>query len=97
MVSFLTGITLAASIHAFANFIVSLPNVLPGNPQTIGQVFQLPAASPLNLVSLMLLPSLLYVVGGFWLLTWLFERKDNEEERGHVIVRDLFVTEKEAL
>ncbi len=96
-VSLFSGLFIASVVHAFANFVVSLPNALPGNPQSLGEVLNMPPASPLHWVSLVLLPCLLYVVGGFWLLTWLFERKDNEEERGHVIVSDLFVTEKEAL
>jgi hypothetical protein len=33
------------------------------------------------MIPLLLLPALLYVVGGFWLLTWLFLLKQNTEER----------------
>lgn len=91
----LTGLSLATLLHALSNFLVTLPDVLPGNPQTFGDLLGSPPGSPLHYVALLLLPALLYVVGGFWLLTVLFSRKENMKERGHVIATEVFVLEEE--
>jgi hypothetical protein len=86
------GLMFAIFLHAFSNFLVTLPDVLPGNPRTFGDLFGSPAGSPLHYVALLLVPALLYVVGGFWLLTALFGSKENEKERGHAISTEVFVT-----
>jgi hypothetical protein len=78
----IVGFVLAALLHAMSNFLVSLPDALPGNPRTVGDLFGSPDGSPLHLIALLLLPTLLYVVGGFFLLTTLFQRKENMRERG---------------
>ena len=84
----LTGLFLAILIHGIFNTIVTLPDILPGNPHVLGDLIQgLP--SIIGQVPLLLFPSLLYVVGGFWLLTSLFLRKDNMKERGHVLVQEM--------
>ncbi|MFA6039199.1 MAG: PrsW family glutamic-type intramembrane protease [Candidatus Peribacteraceae bacterium] len=88
-----TGFALAVVLHAVSNFLVTLPDVLPGNPRTFGDLLHSPPGSPLHYVALLLLPSLFYVVGGFWLLTTLFLSKQNMQERGHVISTEMFVME----
>ncbi len=89
-----TGVVVATVLHAISNFLVTLPDVLPGNPRTFGELLQAPPGSPLHYVALLLLPSLLYVVGGFWLLTTLFLQKGNMQERGHLVTTDLFVVQE---
>ena len=90
----LAGFTCAVVLHAMSNFLVTLPDVLPGNPRTLGDLLQAGEASPLNYVALLLFPTLFYVVGGFYLLTSLFAHKENMKERGHLIVVDTFVTDQ---
>jgi len=85
------GIVLATALHGLFNFMVTLPEILPGNPQTLGDLFGL-AGTPLDYISLLLLPSLLYVVGGFWLFSLLFYRNANMKERGRLVTTDAFVT-----
>ena len=93
----LTGLVVAVFLHAFSNFLVTIPDVLPGNPRTFGDLFGSPEKSFFHALSILLVPALLYVVGGFWLLTTLFLRKDNARIRGHIISTDSFVTEEEVL
>lgn len=75
------GIFSAVLLHGMFNFLVTLPDLLPGNPQSIADLFSLGEGSFLRSIPILLVPSLLYVVGGFWLLTFLFQRKANMEER----------------
>jgi hypothetical protein len=93
----LTGYALAIFLHAFSNFLVSLPDALPGNPRTMGDLLGSGPGSPLNLIALLLIPTLVYVVGGFSLLTALFRRKENMQERGHLISTEVFVSEETGL
>lgn len=88
----LTGFTIAVVLHAVSNFLVSLPDALPGNPRTMGDLLHSAPGSPLHFVALLLLPTMLYVVGGFTLLTHLFERKENMRERGRLVETEVFVT-----
>ena len=77
------GYVIAVVLHAVFNFIVTIPELLPGNPTSIGQLFSsLPDI--FDRVPLLMAPSLLYVVGGFWFLTSLFLRKENMVELGHL-------------
>lgn len=69
------------SSHALANFLVTMPDALPGNPRTMGDLLGSSSDSILHSVSLVIIPSLLYVVGGYLLLTWLLEWKENRAER----------------
>ncbi len=85
------GLVSAIVLHAVFNFLVTLPDLLPGQPTNIGELLGSPAGSSLRLIPLLLLPALLYVVGGFWLLTWLFLCKQNREEHGHIQASELFV------
>jgi hypothetical protein len=75
------GILSAVLLHGTFNFLVTLPDLLPGNPQNIADLLHLSEGSYFRSVPILLVPSLLYVVGGFWLLTFLFQRKANMEER----------------
>lgn len=80
------GLASAIILHAVFNFLVTLPDVLPNHPETFGDLLG-PGWGPLGAVPLLLVPSLLYVVGGFWLLTGLFLRRENQEERPAPVVR----------
>ncbi|UPA23066.1 PrsW family intramembrane metalloprotease [Candidatus Peribacteria bacterium] len=90
-----TGLVSAIAIHGLFNFLVTVPDILPGNPQSFHDLFG--PSSPLFLqnIPLLLLPSLLYVVGGFWLLTHLFLKKENMIERGYVVTREVLVRNEE--
>ncbi|MDD5623765.1 MAG: PrsW family glutamic-type intramembrane protease [Candidatus Peribacteraceae bacterium] len=88
----LTGLFAAVVLHGLFNFMVSLPDLLPGNPRTLGALFAQPTDSWLHWVSLILVPSLFYVVGGFWLLSLLFFQGENRKVRGQLILTDTFVT-----
>lgn len=88
-----TGIVLAFVLHGAFNFIVTLPDILPGNPRTVGDVLGSADGSPFHFVSILLLPSLFYVVGGFWLLSTLFYKKECMKERGHVRLAEAFETD----
>lgn len=83
-----TGLLSAVTIHGLFNFLVTLPDILPGNPQSVADL--LGKGSPLffSNIPLLLIPALFYVVGGFWLLTHLFMRKQNMIERGHLVTRE---------
>lgn len=80
----LTGLAVAIFLHALSNFLVSLPDALPGNPRTLGDLLNAGPDSPLRFIALLLPSTLLYVVGGFSLLTYLFQRKENMKEMGHI-------------
>lgn len=85
------GLLCAIVLHAAFNFLVTLPDLLPRNPRTVGELLNLREGSLLHHLPLLLLPSLFYVVGGFWLLTELVLRKENQEERGHPVTEEAFV------
>lgn len=86
-----TGLLCAISLHGFFNFLVTLPDILPGNPQSVADVLGKGSPAIFQSIPLLLVPALLYVVGGFWLLTTLFLRKENMIERGHVVTREELV------
>lgn len=89
-----TGLLLAVFSHGLFNFLVTLPDLLPGRPASFGEAFGSATGSFLYLVPILAVPSLLYVVGGFWLLTWLVQRRYSTEERGHLVPVEEFVPEK---
>jgi hypothetical protein len=86
-----TGIIAAVLLHGIFNVLVSLSDILPGNPQTLQDIFGPASPGFFARIPFLLLPSLFYVVGGFWLLTSLFERQMNERERGERLVIEQFV------
>lgn len=87
----LTGFSIAVVLHGLFNFMVSLPDLLPGNPRSLGDLFGLDAGSFLHAISLILIPSLFYVLGGFWILSTLLFRNENNKEHGQLVVTDTFV------
>lgn len=84
----ITGFAIAIFLHGLSNFLVSLPEALPGNPRTVGDLLHSSPGSPFNLIALLLAPTLIYVVGGFTLLTALFQKKENMKEMGHLIATE---------
>jgi RsiW-degrading membrane proteinase PrsW (M82 family) len=88
----LIGLTCAIISHGLFDFTVTLPDVLPGNPATVGQLLGSPPQSFLNTLSITLLPSVLYVVGGFWLLAYLFQRKEDMKDFGQVVDTQTYVS-----
>ncbi|MCF7844783.1 MAG: PrsW family intramembrane metalloprotease [Kiritimatiellales bacterium] len=92
----LLGLTLATVIHGLFNFMVTLPDMLPGNPETFGDLLRLSESNFLSSIPLLLLPSFLYIVGGFWLFTVLFYRQESVKERGRLVTTDTFVRGKMA-
>lgn len=86
-----TGLLSAVLLHGVFNLLVTLPDILPGQPQSVADLIGPSAPSFLGLIPLLLLPALLYVVGGFWLLSTLFMRNENIVERGHVVPQEVFV------
>lgn len=86
------GLFFAILIHGIFDFIVSLPEVLPGNPSTVGALLGMQPQHFLSNIGITLVPSLLYVVGGFWLLSFLFEREEDMKEFGNVVEAQSFVS-----
>ena len=76
---------------SFFNFLVTLPDVLPGNPRTIGDLLGASPTSMWHSVSLLLVPSIFYVIGGFWLLSALLLREENRKRHGRIVTTDAFV------
>ncbi len=87
-----TGLLCAVTLHGLFNFLVTLPDVLPGHPQSVADLLGEGSPEFFANVPLLLIPALLYVVGGFWLLTMLFMSKQNIAERGHLVTREELVT-----
>lgn len=92
-VQIVTGLLCAFVLHGCFDFIVSLPDVLPSHPATLGALLEAPSSSFLYGIGITLVPSLLYVVGGFWLLSVLFQRKEDMKEFGAVVQSQSFVSE----
>lgn len=84
----LTGLLCAVALHGTFNFMVTLPDLIPGNPSEVGDLWK-SAPSLLAKFPLLLLPSLIYVVGGFWLLTTLFMKTEAMKERGHIVEKEI--------
>jgi len=88
------GLLFAILLHSAFDIAVSLPETLPSHPQTIGDLFHI--GGPLAGVNLVLLPALVYVFGGFSLLTFLFHRKSDLKEFGYRLRQEVFVRGKPA-
>jgi len=87
----LMGLLIATILHGLFNFMVTLPDLLPGNPQTFGDLLRLAPGNPLHFIPILLLPSFLYIVGGFWIFTAIFYRQESMKERGRIVTTDTFV------
>jgi RsiW-degrading membrane proteinase PrsW (M82 family) len=87
-----TGLFFAILLHGFFNFLVTFPDLLPNNPRTFGQLFGFDFFFVSN-IPILLVPALFYVVGGCWLLTELFYRKESMKEYGHIVTTDAFITD----
>lgn len=86
------GFTFGVLAHAMANLSVTMPDALPNHPKTFGELFGLAQGSFFHGISLLLLPTFLYVVGGFLLITWLLDWRDHREERGRLSKQEVFVS-----
>jgi hypothetical protein len=87
------GLLAAIALHGAFDFIVTLPDVLPGNPATVGAILGMETSSFLQGIPLTLVPAVLYVVGGLWLLMYLFERKEDMKEFGAIVETQTIVSE----
>lgn len=76
------GILSAIVLHGIFDFIVTVPDILPGKPSTLGALIMPEGTSLLHAIPITLLPSLLYTVGGVWLLSILFERQEDMKDFG---------------
>ncbi|HCI04301.1 TPA: hypothetical protein DE059_05235 [Candidatus Peribacteria bacterium] len=90
----IVGLIIATLLHGFFNFMVTLPDMLPNNPQTFGDLFGFGSGNVLHLIPILLLPSFLYIVGGFWVFTTLFYKQESMKERGRLVNTDTFVKGK---
>ncbi len=86
------GLTASIVLHGLFDFTVSLPDVLPGNPASIGALVGAEANSFLSGIAITLVPAVLYVVGGLWLLVYLFARKEDMKEYGSVVETQTFIS-----
>lgn len=86
------GLTASVVLHGLFDFTVSLPDVLPGNPSSIGALVGAEQNSFLSGVAITLVPAVLYVVGGLWLLVYLFARKEDMKEFGTVVESQTFIS-----
>ena len=89
----LIGLVSAIVLHGLFNFLVTLPDIIPGNPRTLGDLLGVPDHPVLQYIAILLFPALFYVVGGFWMLTGLFMNKENMKERGHLVQKEVFIKE----
>lgn len=87
----IVGLSASIILHGLFDFTVTLPDVLPGNPATIGALLGADEHSFLNGIAITLVPAVLYVVGGLWLLVYLFARKEDMKEFGTVVETQAFV------
>ena len=85
------GLFFAIVVHGLFDFTVSLSEVLPGRPDTVGALLGQSPDTFLSAISLVLLPAILYIVGGFWLLVTLFEHKENMKEFGAIVDTQIVV------
>ena len=91
------GFLFAIFLHALSNFLVTLPDVLPGIPGR-SEICSTALRNHFSMRSVFCsCRRFLYVVGGFWLLTSLLLRKANIKMRGRIISTDIFVTQEEVL
>lgn len=89
--SIILGLVTSVTLHGMFNFLVTLPDLLPGNPRTVGDLLGSNPDSPLHYIALLIIPSMFYVVGGFWILSILFYKKECMKERGVLVEADTFI------
>jgi RsiW-degrading membrane proteinase PrsW (M82 family) len=89
-VSMLQGLVLSMGAHSMFDTMVSLPEVLPGNPQTIGAMLGM-SSGPLNMINVVMLAAFIYVFGGWVLLRYLFKKRKDVKEYGQVLNQEVFV------
>ncbi len=87
----LLGFVTAVGLHACFNFLVTFPQMLPSNPQSLGDLPMLRDIPVIRGIPILLVPCLFYIVGGCWLLTELFSSRDNEKEYGHPETQHVFI------
>ena len=83
------GLLLAMGLHSLFDFLVSLPDVLPGNPTTLGALLHY--GGPLSGIPIVMIPGLLYTFGGWFLLSHLFAKKGDLHEYGYKLKQEVFV------
>ncbi len=89
------GFLYSVLLHGSFNFIVTLPNILPNRPQTFADLLGANYGF-LQHIHILLLPSIFYVVGGFWLISTLLTKTNAAKERGRLVHVDAMVREQMA-
>jgi RsiW-degrading membrane proteinase PrsW (M82 family) len=87
------GLVASIAVHGLFDFTVTLPEVLPGKPDTLGALLGVAQSSFLRSISLVMLASLLYILGGFWLLVYLFGRTEDVKVRGVLLQKTVVVSD----
>lgn len=85
------GLLAAIGLHALFNVVVSIPDVLPGHPATLGALFRY--GGPLSQMSIVSIPAFLYVFGGWFLLLHLFRKKEDIKIYGRRMASEVFVSD----
>lgn len=88
-VSMIIGLVTAMAMHSLFDILVSIPETLPGHPQTIGNLFYFSGA--LSGLPIVLIPAAIYVFGGFFLLMYLFHKKGDIKQHGFRFRQEVFV------
>jgi hypothetical protein len=83
------GLLYAMVLHSMFDILVSLPDVLSWHPNTIGELLGI--GGPLSSINLILIPSGIYVFGGWFLLSYLFHRREGIQEFGYKLQEEVFV------
>lgn len=88
-VSMTIGLVTAMAMHSLFDIMVSLPETLSTHPQTLGDLFNFSGA--FGDIPIVLIPSAIYVFGGFFLLMYLFGRKGDIKQHGFRFRQEVFV------
>ena len=89
-VAMMQGLVISMGAHSLFDTMVSLPEVLPGRPQTIGAMLGM-SSGPLNMINIVMLAAFIYVFGGWVLLRYLFKKRRDVKEYGQVLNQEVFV------
>lgn len=76
------GIASSIILHGIFDFVVSVQDIIPGKPSTLGELLFPGGQTFLHSIPITLLPALLYTVGGVWLLSVLLERQEDMKDFG---------------